>query len=219
MTLERRFTRHGSGNGGDSLDVLHEEAQVLRVALRQWRGAAAPGQAPDGPAAVERNWDAGTLGKVVLEHAALWLAAARDVTRALGTGARSEALSAQAEHARPFVDRLEVLGRGTEPVAAAANQDFRLAVDELGAALSQPLSDPDLAGKLADELGDRRHRLRTARWVRRHAPVHPGPRRWYDTVGPIVRLETAWGRARGFPWPQSAPMASRTVAEQFDQEA
>ena len=225
MTLKRHFTRHGTQRGGDSLDVLHEEAQVLREALAQWRALQAPGDAPQGPgdapqgpAAVEQNWDAGTLGKVVLEHAAVWLAAARDVARALGTGTAGEGLGGQAERARPFLDRLEVLGRGTEPVSAAANEDFRHAVDEVGTALAQPLSDPELAPKLARELGERRHRLRTARYVRKHAPVHPGPRRWYDTVGPIVRLETAWDRARGFPWPESAPMASRTVAEQFDKE-
>jgi hypothetical protein len=219
MTLKRHFTQHGTSRQGDSLDLFKEESEVLAAAFPHWeqtRGGAAAGRM-----AGAANFDNGTMGKLILEHAAVHLGAARDICRVLRNGARTTELQEMEQvldRMWPVIDRLDELGRGTEPVAVAANDDFADALAKLRTVLEPIAGDTAFADRLARTLGDRRHQLRTARYIRRHSPTHPGPGRWYDSIGVLARVHTAYDRSRGFPWAESAPMASPELAELYDRD-
>jgi hypothetical protein len=220
MSLKRHFTQHGAASRGDSLELLRSESAMLASAFRQWDETRGAGQS--GRMAGATNFDSGTIGKVILEHAAVHLGAARDVCRVLRNGSRRselEPLEQVIGDVWPVLDRLDELGRGTEPVAVAANDDFADAVDKLRAVLGPLTDDPGFSDRIAGALGDRRHELRTAPYIRRHSPTHPGPGRWYNSIGPLVRLQTAYDRSRGFPWAESQPMASPELAQTFGNDA
>ncbi|HET9059511.1 MAG TPA: hypothetical protein VFN61_06290 [Acidimicrobiales bacterium] len=219
MSPKRHVTRHGTSSRGDALELLRSESVLLASAFRQWDEAT--GAAQRGRMAGAANFDKGTVGKVILEHAAVHLGAARDVCRVLHNAPRVDELERIEQvlaDVWPVIDRLDELGRGTEPVAVAANEDFADAVSKLRTVLEPLTDDPALADRLAGALADRRHELRTAQYIRRHSPTHPGPGRWYNSIGPLARLQTAYDRSRGFPWAESQPMASPDIAQAFDSD-
>ena len=71
---------------------------------------------------------------------------------------------------------------------------------------------------LTAALGPERHRLRSAKFIRKHAPAHPGPPgRWYDRIPVLLRLRAAEDRLRGFPWGESR-LGDRKLARRYDRE-
>ncbi len=75
------FTQHGTRTSGDALDVFVEETALLRQLFAKWNTTT-----PDrtmGGGAVTAKWDHGTVGKLLLEHAAVRLAAGEDIARVL----------------------------------------------------------------------------------------------------------------------------------------
>ena len=75
------FTQHGTRTSGDALDVFVEETDLLRQLFAKWN-TTSPNRSMGG-AAVTAKWDHGTIGKLLLEHAAVRLAAAEDIARVL----------------------------------------------------------------------------------------------------------------------------------------
>lgn len=217
MTLKRRFTKRGPSRRGDSLDLLDQEGELLSTAFHQW-GQTHRGQSA-GRMAGASNFDNGTIGKVIVEHAAIHLGAARDVCRVAQQSEQIRDLRAALDDIWPLIDRLDELSRGTSPVSIAANDDFAATIDSLEGVLRPIVADRGMTGRLARCLGDRRHQLRTASYIRKHAPTHPGPGRWYDKVGPVARAHTAYDRARGFPWSESTPLASPELPQRYDRGA
>ncbi len=111
--------------------------------------------------------------------------------------------------------------RGIQPISVAITPDFVEGVEQL-----QELLRPELGGapeslvqaELIAALGPDRARLRSATFVRKHAPAHPGPtRRWYDRVPALLRVHAAGDRLRGFPWGESR-LGDRELAERYDRE-
>ena len=111
--------------------------------------------------------------------------------------------------------------RGVQPISVAITPGFIEAVEQL-----QELLGPELGGgpeslarfELTAALGSERAQLRSAKFIRKHAPAHPGPeRRWYDRVPALLRVHAAEDRLRGFPWGESR-LGDRELAERYDRE-
>ena len=216
------FTQHGTRTSGDALDLFVEETALLRELFAKWNTTT-----PDrtmGGNAVPAKWDHGTVGKLLLEHAAVRLAAGEDIGRVLqeiGRTGESSRLEKTHQLVRPVLDDMYDSSRGVQPISVAITPGFIEAAEQL-----QEILRPQLGGapesrarsELAAALGPERARLRSAKFIRKHAPAHPGPeRRWYDRVPALLRLHAAEDRLRGFPWGESS-LGDRELAERYDRE-
>ncbi|MGI8753535.1 MAG: hypothetical protein ACR2MN_14720 [Acidimicrobiales bacterium] len=91
--------------------------------------------------------------------------------------------------------------------------------DRLRADINKDLHDtiPALRATVFD--GAKDDTLRSARYVRKHAPSHPNPHpRWYSELPLVQRLHTIYDRVRGFPWPESKPFMDEQLADKYNQE-
>jgi hypothetical protein len=216
------FTQHGTRASGDALDLFLEETALLRQLFGKWN-TTTPDQSMGGNA-VPAKWDHGTVGKLLLEHAAVRLAASEDIARVLeeiGRTRESARLEDTHQLVRPVLDQMYDNSRGIQPISVAITPGFIEAVEQL-----QELLRPELGGApesrarfdMTANLGPERARLRSAKFIRKHAPAHPGPeRRWYDRVPALLRLHAAEDRLRGFPWGESS-LGDRELAERYDRE-
>ena len=214
------LTRHRTGRHGDSLDVLADETAVLRDLFDMWARTDRTGKSRDQQ--VNANWEHGTVGKLVLEHAAVVHAALRDVAGALertdDDGASD--LRAVLGSLRPHLDRLDGAGRGIGPLGLSQTPDFLAAVDDLAQFMHQHglLDGTVLCERYRSLLGADRAHLHSARFIRSHAPTRPTTPSWMDRVPGVLRVHAALDRLRGFPWGEST-VADRSLAEHFDREA
>ena len=217
------FTQHGTRTSGDALDLFIEETALLRHLLAKWH-TTTPERTMGGEA-VTAKWDHGTIGKLLLEHAAVRLAAGEEIVRVLEELGRSRESSSQLQETnrlvRPVLDEMYDSCRGVQPISVAITPDFIESVEKL-----QELLRPQLGGaaetrmrlELTAALGPERVRLRSAKFMRKHAPAHPGPeRRWYDRVPFLLRVHAAEDRLRGFPWGESS-LGDRELAKRYDRE-
>ena len=216
------FTQHGSRTSGDALDLFVDETDLLRQLFAKWNTTT-----PDrtmGGHAVTVKWDHGTIGKLLLEHAAVRLAAGEDIARVLRDLDRTQECSRieQTNHlARPIIGQMYDSSRGVQPISVAIAPSFIEAVEQL-----QELLRPELGGspesrarlELRAALGSERRRLRSAKFIRKHAPARPPTsHRWYDRFPVLLRLRAAEDRMRGFPWGESS-LGDRSLAERYDRE-
>ena len=136
------FTRHGTRTSGDALDLFVEETALLRQLFAKWNTTT-----PDrtmGANAVPVKWDHGTIGKLLLEHAAVRLAAGEEIARVLQDlgQTRDSSRLEQANHfARPILDQMYDSSRGVPPMSVAITPGFVEAVEQL-----QDLLRPELGG-------------------------------------------------------------------------
>jgi hypothetical protein len=215
------LTRHGSRPSGDALDVLGDEVDLLRDLLDAW--AATTPAAASGREVVTAKWDHGTVGKLLLEHSAVYLAASREVAGALvGAGRRAEAaeLGADLGTLSTVIDRMDEASHGVQPMSLAITPAFVDAVGDLDGLLGDGLrAEPggERVARLGGALGAGRSGLHSARFVSAHAPSHPGPPRWYDRFPFLVRVKSAVDRLRGFPWGESG-LGDQKLAERYDRE-
>lgn len=221
MSAKRHVTRHGGLSHGDSVDLFDDECHTLRAALFEWEATRPDASGQTGHSDASTRWDNGTLGKLVLEHGALWLAAARDLVRALRAAGEkdvSSRLESRADDVRRWLGRLDEAGRGLKPIVLSTDVGYADALMGFKTAFSGLLNDESFTENALRALGDRRGELRTAKYLRKHAPTHPGTPRWYNRTGPLVRAQTAFDRARGFPWAESSTIASEKVAARYDKD-
>jgi len=205
----------------DSLDLIRAEDERLTDLFVDWdRGAPDP-HMTNGDA-VERAWKRGTVGKLVLEHGAVRSAAKADVVSCLRRCGHPELAGALGEHAteaRRVLDELEQTSRGISSLDLRYADEFGDAVEELRRVWRGELrSETEFSlDKVAAALGSDRSHLRSARFVRKHAPVHPAPRlRWYHRIPPVVRLRVLYDQLRGFPTSESATFSDRELAQTYD---
>ncbi len=216
------FTHHGTRQEGDSLDLFAEEAELLGELFAKWDVTNPEGK--DRGAAVTAKWDHGTLGKLILEHSAVWLAAGQDVARVLDLAGHHRAASELRRHheaVRPEIDRMATSSHGVQPINLAISPEFVNAVNNLRAGLAQdhaPVAGPGAIEHLRRQLGEHKDELRSAHYIRRHAPTHPDRPRWYDRLPFAVRVHSAFDRLRGFPWGESS-LGDRKLAREYDREA
>ena len=216
------FTQHGSRTTGDALDLFADETVLLEQLLANWRSTT-----PDpsmGEKVVTAKWDHGTIGKLLLEHTAVRLAASEDVARVLaeeGRDAAATLLTVENEAVRPLLDQMYDSARGVQPIYVATTPSFVEPADALFDLLGPALEKAQLNETIAfltATLGSERRRLRSAKFIRKHAPAHPGPPgRWYDRIPVLLRLHAAEDRLRGFPWGEST-LGDRKLARRYDRE-
>ena len=126
------FTQHGTRRGGDALDLFDEEVMLLDRLFSAWAHSV-PGNAEQ-PNAVEAKWDHGTVGKLLLEHGAVRVAAERDIVRVLrevGVSELTDHLDDEIHSISPIVVRMYDTGRGVQPISLAITPEFVDAVEEL----------------------------------------------------------------------------------------
>lgn len=205
----------------DSLDFLATQDGDLGKIFEGFDNA---GPVPDDPnGTVEQGWLRGTFGKLLVEHAALRVAAKEDVAKALrasDNGQLADELTRHLPQARALLDRLDELARGVEAMGLAASAPFVTTVGELADAVRDDLGSEvaDLLPKVAVALGAHRSELRSAKYIGSHSPSHPGPdQQWYDTVGPLARIHACYDSLRSYPKAQSWPMADTQLAERYDE--
>jgi|GEM_PF-4423862 len=206
--------RHGGAAEGDALDVLERETGILRELLDEW-SATRPGG--DDPTAVSVKWDHGTVGKLLLERAAVSLAAGEDVVRALEGVGHTEAavgLGSRMDALRSVLDEMDRHSRGVQPMSLALSPAFDEAVQRLQELVRSMPADPDDVDRVDHLLGRRRQALHEVAYLRRHAPTHPGPKAHSALV---TRWQTVYDRLRGIPWAES-PLAHEKVTKHYDQE-
>ena len=216
------FTQHGSRTTGDALDLFADETVLLQKLSVNWSSTT-----PDpsmGEKVVTAKWDHGTIGKLLLEHTAVRLAASEDVARVLaeeGRDAVATLLTVENQAVRPLLDQMYDSARGVQPIYVATTSSFVEPADALFDLLGPALEKTKLNETMAiltATLGSDRRRLRSAKFIRKHAPAHPGPPgRWYDRIPVLLRLRAAEDRLRGFPWGESS-LGDRKLARRYDRE-
>jgi len=205
----------------DSLDLIRQEDRLLESLFVDWDHGAPDAQTSNGEAVV-LAWRRGTIGKLVLEHAALRLAAKADVIHCLqqsGSTAMANAFGEHAIAARQVIDRLDGIARGVSALDLRFSDDFsdgitnlrRIWRGELRAEAEYSLD------QVAAALGTDRSQLHTSRFVKNHAPIHPASRaRWYHRLGPVLRLHALYDHLRGFPTSESAVFSDRRLVQKYD---
>ncbi len=216
------ITQHGSRTTGDALDLFVDETALLEDLFNAWK-ATTPDRSM-GDKVVSVKWDHGTVGKLLLEHTAVRLAASEDVARVLSEEGRdlvASFLTDENKAVRPLLDQMYDSARGVQPISVAITPGFVEPVDALMELLGPNLGHAPLNRTLSilvAALGSERSRLRSARFIRKHAPAHPGPPgRWYDRIPILLRLRAAEDRLRGFPWGESS-LGDRKLARRYDHE-
>jgi hypothetical protein len=214
------LTQHGTRRTGDALDLMLEQNEVLRALFVQWSRIEVT---PSDPVqAVPANWDRGTVGKLILEHAAVWFAARQDLARVLhdiGATDAADQLADSSGQLRRLLDRLHDVSAGVQPMSLATGPGFVVLIEEFRDSLRNPLAEEMAWGpRLERLLGDDRGRLRRAKFLRKHAPTHPGRRSWREKVPVLTRLHTIYDRLRGIPWAENDPQANTRLARRYDRE-
>jgi len=216
------FTQHGSRTTGDSLTLFGDESDLLEELRGAWKVSR-----PDrsmGDKIITAKWDHGTIGKLLLEHTAVRLAASEDVARVLlglGRGDLASGLIDENRVVRQLLDQMYDGARGVQPISIAISPSFVEPTDALLELLEPGLGQVQLSRTMAAlkaALGSERRRLRSAKFIRKHAPAHPGPPdRWYDRIAFLLRLRATEDRLRGFPWGESS-LGDRKLARRYDHE-
>jgi hypothetical protein len=216
------FTQHGSRTTGDALDLFGDETTLLEDLCNAWK-ATTPDRSM-GDKVVPAKWDHGTIGKLLLEHIAVRLAASEDVVRVLseeGREAVASLLAHENKAVRPLLDQMYDSARGVQPISIAITPSFVEPADAVLDLVSPGLGEAQrrqTTAILTTALGSERHRLRSAKFIRKHAPAHPGPPgRWYDRIPVLLRVRAAEDRLRGFPWGESR-LGDRKLARRYDHE-
>jgi hypothetical protein len=216
MIPRRHVTQHSTLRRGDALDLLVGQGQLLRSLFDEWNDRRTD-QTDDSEQAVPTNWDRGTIGKLVLEHAAVWLAARDDIVRVLrGAGHTdlADRIEESSTGARRLVDLLHDASAGVQPMALAVSPGFEDLMEDFRHSIGGLLvEEADLAREVEAALGDQRGRLRGGKFLRKHAPSHPRPS--VDRFRVLARLHTIYDRVRGFPWAESYPQANTKIAERY----
>lgn len=184
----------------DSLDVLENED--LRL-LDLFRGIAV-----SRGASVEERYEYGNLAKEILRHLAIRQASLVNVAEIISSVPELRSIATRmldrATQRRHAIDQANKLARAVQPVALNEGQDFDPVFEPLIAAVTTEI-EWELAGALSTiraTVSERtRARLRSAHYVRHHAPPHlseKGPR-WIEQAPVVSRLLTLYGRVQDFP--------------------
>lgn len=226
MTGSTSKSGGADGEGpADSLELLAEQDGVLVEIFDGWDATTPAPDVEDTRVLVRSGFDRGTWGKLLIEHAALRVAAKADVAQVLrdsGLGGLADDLTEHLPDVRRLLDRLDELARGVDAMGVSASAEFAGAVGQLAALLRADLvveADRTIP-HVAAALGGDRAKLHSARWVHHHAPTHPSPEgRWYEHIPALVRIQARYDHLRGFPWPRSTPMSDPKVADPIEDQA
>lgn len=192
----------------DSIDVYEAETNLLGELFSVWDKTAEDRSSP-GEVVVDQ-WDHGTIGKVILEHAAIQLAATEDIVRVLRHNEHPASLfepEAAVVAQREVMDRMFDAGRGVYSIDLARSVDFIVATDDLKRILGPQLRARGVeqnVHRAKTTLGNKRSLLRSAAFIARHSPTRPGSRSGYDRFSFMARMHAVIDRMQGGPWGHSS---------------
>jgi hypothetical protein len=208
-----------SDQDADSLDLLAETSANIRDLLSTWY-TLSPSQYGNEDAVTPAR-DRGTAGKEIMEQSALRLAAIDDVARVLrqvDEGRLAMVLDRNAVAARRITARLDDLSRGVSAIDLRYSDEFYDRIDQLRHLLADELDhQDDMLEQLDHVLGSRRSDLRSAPFIRGHAPIHPSElHHWYQDIAPVVRIHALYDRVRSFPGAESTPTSDVDIIKRYD---
>jgi hypothetical protein len=201
---------------GDAIDLLDYEDRAVSELLRAFSDDA-----------LDRSQH-GEVVKLLVEHLAVRQAAREELADVVAAvpplAAVERRLRAGIPERRAELRQLDELTRGVEPINVNQGQDVDAVVTRVRPALEAEIRDDleDLVPALRRTLTDRqRAKVPSTRYVRHHAPTHPGAhrRRWYDRVGPLARLHALYDALRGFPGGGLEPSAEVEISRSAGPEA
>ncbi len=197
---------------GDALDRLQYEDRALRQLLKAFS---------------KRELDPRLHGKVVamlVEHLAIREGAREYVAESLAAIPELDDLGRQWQDGtverRRRLARLEEMTRGLEAVNINQGQDVDAAIAEMTPTLLEEIDEEErqLVPSVVERLGPTRRAevLPSTSYVLHHAPSHPGAHRlrWYERLGPLVRLHALYDYLRGLPAGAAKPSAQVAVPGQ-----
>jgi hypothetical protein len=211
--------KRGTIKQEDALELLDRQDRVLEELFERWRGG--DGHDLDPGQQVEADWRKGTTAKLILEQGALRVAALEEVIRCLRRCHQDHLgaeLGVHLRAAKVCLDRIDESSKGVTPLDLRYSDEVRDSI----ATLRELWADDIRRGRtalpaVAGALGDERHRLHSARFVRAHAPLHPSAhRRWYHRLPLLVRLQALYELARSFPDAESKTFAAQAVSRRVD---
>jgi hypothetical protein len=209
-----------SDRSADSLDLLEEVSGNLEELLSTWY-ALAPSEDDDPNHAATEARIRGTAGKEILEQAALWLAATADAVRVLRQSDQGELALALEQHslgARRATAQLDDLSRGVSAIDLRYSDEFTELIDRLAALLGDDLDGvEETVARLDGALGRQRSELRSATFIRGHAPIHPSAHHHrYQDIPIVSRIHALYDRVRSFPGAESTPTSDVEVINRYD---
>ena len=165
--------KRGVMRNQDSLDLLGRQDRVLEQLFEAWRS-----DDPEGQRTGERRskpiWQRGTVAKLVLEQGALRIAALEDVVRNLRLchqGELAENAGASIPAAKLCLDRIDECSRGVTALDLRYSSTMKESIEELRNLWIEDMQRKDAAlPAIAQTLGPERKRLRSALYIRAHAP-------------------------------------------------
>jgi len=204
----------------DSLDLLDRQDRVLEELFDEWSDADPTGLEPGQK--VEVNWRRGTVAKLILEQGALRVAAQDDVIACLARSHHDRLAESLGEHipaAKGYLDRIDECSRGVTPLDLRYSAGLRESIEALSKLWGDDLRHVRTTlPAVAQALGAERQGLRSARYVRAHAPLHPTVRqRWHHRVPGMSRLHALYDLVRSLPDAESSAFADQAVSRKVDQ--
>jgi len=206
----------------DSLGRFETEGERVRQLIAKWQqyGSLPTGQTNGATVAYER----GTIAKLLLEHAAIRLAAERDIEEALkrrGEVELSDRIDADAVATSQVLDALDEAMRGVQPVVVGSSSVVGSYVGQLAERMDSDESSA-VTSRLTTLLraADRpRTGLHSDRFVRRHAPTHPvSDTHSFARLRPLLWLRARYDRLRGYPWAEDTPYADPKIDKRYGVE-
>ena len=179
-------------NNLTSLDLLENEDRVLLDLFGQLRSHQGP--------SVDQRYAYGNAAKQVIRHVSLRQASLMDVASTIKATAAVHSIAARlfdrAIRRRSLYDELGNMSRGIQGIYLNTGQDFNARLFALIALLEPEIhweleeSLPAIRGVITE--GRLQRSLRSAHYVRRHAPtrLNPSGPSWRETMPVISRLVT-----------------------------
>jgi hypothetical protein len=205
--------------GGDALDLLDRSSRNLRDLFVIWFDLAPMDGDPDHAATRART--RGTAAKEILEQSALRLAAMAEVARVLrlcDEGGLVVELEQNSLDALRVTVRLDEESRGITAIDLRYSDEFADLIDELWSLVSEDLDHQgEMVERIEIALGRRRAELRTASFIRSHAPIHPSEHHhWYQDVTFASRVQALYDRLRNYPGAESSPTSDVAAIRRYE---
>ena len=196
-----KYSKPAKKNEKSALDTLENEDRWL---LQLFQGIAL-----NRGTSVEERYAYGNLAKEILRHIAIRQASLVNVATVITSMPELHAIGSRmmdrATHRRVLIDASTQMARGIQPVSLSEGQDFGEAFDTLINAtrseIEWELSEAISLIRATMIANRTAQRLRSSRYVRRHAPTYlstKGPR-WYERAPVVSRIFTIYEHMNDFP--------------------
>lgn len=204
----------------DSLELLDRQDRILEQLFEAWCSNDPEGC--DRGSKTTANWEQGTVAKLILEQGALRIAALEDVVRTLRLchqGELAEEAGNSITAAKLCLDRIDECSRGVTALDLRYSSTLKESIEKLRNLWIEDMQRERAAPPaIAQALGPGRKRLRSALYIRAHAPLHPSVhQRWYHKIPLMVRIHALYDLLRSFPDAESGNWADTALSKRVNQ--